>query len=168
MRAGRSRTSRLRPRFVELLPEFDKIREGEMWISMEHGTINLRCPCGCGSLTVLTLDPSRWQLYFDGEDVTIEGNPTSSIWTAAECGSHYFIREGKVEWATPIQSFRRRRYQESERARLVAAKRRGVGFASRFLVRTIYWWQRLDKVTMKWLCAVLIVAVLIICLVTAA
>ena len=168
MKARTSQTSRLRPRFVEILPEFDKIREGEIWISMEHGTINLRCPCGCGSLTVLTLDPSRWQLYFDGEDITIEGNPTSSIWTTAECGSHYFIREGKVEWATPIQSFRRRKYRASETARLVAAKRTGIGRASRLLARTVYWWRRLGKVTMKWLGIILIAVALVIYVVTRA
>ena len=48
---------KLRPIFVEVLPEFDVIKAGEVWISHKHRTVNLRCPCGCGDLTVLSLHP---------------------------------------------------------------------------------------------------------------
>ena len=37
---------KLRPIFVEVLPEFNKIKDGELWISHKHRTVNLRCPCG--------------------------------------------------------------------------------------------------------------------------
>ena len=56
-----------RPIFVEVLPGFEVIEDGELWISHKHRTVNLRCPCGCGELTVLTLHPSRWHVYFDGK-----------------------------------------------------------------------------------------------------
>ena len=62
---------KLRPIFVEVLPESDTIKAGELWITHKHRTVNLRCPCGCGSLTVLSLHPSRWHVYFDGKSVCL-------------------------------------------------------------------------------------------------
>ena len=58
---------KLRPVFVDVLPDFDAIKAGELWISHKYRTVNLRCPCGCGDLTVLSLHPSRWHVHFDGK-----------------------------------------------------------------------------------------------------
>ena len=63
---------KLRPIFVEVLPELDAIKDGELWISHKHRTVNLRCPCGCGDLTVLSLHPSRWHVHFDGKSVSLK------------------------------------------------------------------------------------------------
>ena len=41
-------TVTLHPIFVEVMPTFDSIKDGELWISHKHRTVNLRCPCGCG------------------------------------------------------------------------------------------------------------------------
>ena len=68
----------LRPIFVEVMPPFDSIKDGELWVSHKHRTINLRCPCGCGELTVLSLHPSRWHVYFDGKSVSLKG-PTGGV-----------------------------------------------------------------------------------------
>lgn len=57
---------KLRPIFVDVMPPFEAIKEGELWISHKHRTVNLRCPCGCGELTVLSLHPSRWQVGLVG------------------------------------------------------------------------------------------------------
>ena len=35
---------KLRPIFVDVLPKFDAIKAGELWISHKHRTVNLRCP----------------------------------------------------------------------------------------------------------------------------
>ena len=35
---------RLRPFFVDVLPDFDAIKAGELWISHRYRTVNLRCP----------------------------------------------------------------------------------------------------------------------------
>ena len=64
---------KLRPIFVDVLPEFAAIKAGELWISHKHRTVNLRCPCGCGDLTVLSLHPSRWHVHFDGKSVSLDG-----------------------------------------------------------------------------------------------
>ena len=86
------------PIFIEVLPEFDAIKDGELWISHKHRTINLRCPCGCGELTVLTLHPSRWHVYFDGKSVSLDGPTGGSVWAVSGCGSHYVIRKNTVIW----------------------------------------------------------------------
>ena len=59
---------KLRPIFVEVLPEFDAIKTGELWITHKHRTVNLRCPCGCGELTGAVPPPQsmarslRWEV----------------------------------------------------------------------------------------------------------
>lgn len=110
---------KLRPIFVEGLPRFDEIHEGELWISHKHRTINLRCPCGCGDLTVLSLHPSRWHVYFDGKTVSLKGSTGGSIWTTSDCGSHYLIRNNAVIWLERINSRFRSEYAEVERARML-------------------------------------------------
>ena len=87
---------RLRPIFVDLLPDLDAIKDGEIWISHKHRTVNLRCPCGCGHLTILSLHPSRWHVHFDGKTVSLDGPTGGSVWTNSGCGSHYFIRNNTV------------------------------------------------------------------------
>ena len=111
------------PKFVEFLPDKDDIQEGEIWISMEHGTINLRCPCGCGEITTLTVQPSKWQVLYDGDNITIKGNPTDSIWSSHACGSHYFITKGKIRWAGEIPVGLREKYAAEEQRRLFETER---------------------------------------------
>ena len=80
---------KLRPIFVDVLPEFDAIKAGELWISHKYRTVNLHCPCGCGDLTVLSLHPSRWHVHFDGKSVSLDGPTGGSVWANSGCGSHY-------------------------------------------------------------------------------
>ena len=112
---------KLRPIFAEVMPPFESIQDGDLWISHKHRTINLRCPCGCGSLAVLSLHPSRWHIYFDGKSVTLTGPTGGSIWTTSDCGSHYLIRKNEVVWSHPIDPFWLAHYEEAERARMVGA-----------------------------------------------
>lgn len=110
---------KLRPIFVEVMPPFESIQDGELWISHKHRTINLRCPCGCGQLTVLSLHPSRWHVYFDGKSVTLKGPTSGSVWTTSDCGSHYLIRNNEVVWSYAINPGLRKHYEDVERARMV-------------------------------------------------
>ena len=112
---------KLRPIFVEVMPSFDAIKDGQLWISHKHRTVNLRCPCGCGELTVLSLHPSRWHVYFDGKSVSLKGPTRGSIWTTSACGSHYFIRNNEVVWSYPIDPGRRADYEDAERARMLGS-----------------------------------------------
>ena len=112
---------KLRPIFVEVMPSFDSIKDGQLWISHKHRTVNLRCPCGCGELTVLSLHPSRWHVYFDGKSVSLKGPTRGSIWTTSACGSHYFIRNNEVVWSYPIDPSRRSEYANAERTRMIGS-----------------------------------------------
>lgn len=87
---------KLRAIFVEVMPPFDSINYGEIWISHKHRTVNLRCPCSCGELTVLSLHPSRWHVFFDGKSVSLKGPTGGSVWANSGCGSHYLIQNNDV------------------------------------------------------------------------
>ena len=117
--ARNQRPIRIRPIFVEVLPDFDAIKDGELWISHKHRTINLRCPCGCGDLTVLTLHPSRWHVCFDGKSVSLDGPTGGSVWAISGCGSHYVIRNNNVIWREKINASLHLEYEEVERARML-------------------------------------------------
>ena len=112
---------KLCPIFVEVMPPFDAIKDGQLWISHKHRTVNLRCPCGCGELTVLSLHPSRWHVHFDGKSVSLKGPTRGSIWTTSACGSHYFIRNNEAVWSYPIDPGRRADYEDAERARMLGS-----------------------------------------------
>lgn len=114
---------RLRPIFVDVLPEFDLIKAGELWISHKYRTVNLRCPCGCGDLTVLSIHPSRWHVHFDGKSVSLHGPTGGSVWAISGCGSHYTIRRNRVIWADRIDPGRHPKYADAERTRLLGLKR---------------------------------------------
>lgn len=78
-----------------VLPEHDLAvaREGDvLW------SAGLKCPCGCGRrLEVMLLDgvKPRWDLTVDEQ-----GLPSlrPSIWVANGCRSHFWLRNGQVEW----------------------------------------------------------------------
>ena len=112
----------IKPVFVELLPELDSIKPGELWISHKYRTMNLRCPCGCGNLTVLSLHPSRWHVCFNGKTVSLRGPTGGSVWANSGCGSHYFIRDNKVIWADSINPDRHEEYEQIELNRLVESQ----------------------------------------------
>ena len=111
----------LRPIFVEVMPEFSAIKDGELWISPKHRTVNLRCPCGCGELTVLTLHPSRWHIYFDGKAVSLDSPTGGSVWAYSGCGSHYIIRKNNVIWQERIDPGLHSEYSDVERERMLGS-----------------------------------------------
>jgi len=121
---------KLRPIFVEVLPDFDTIKTGELWITCKYRTVNLRCPCGCGDLTVLSLHPTRWHVHFDGKSVSLGGLTGGSVWANSGCGSHYFIRNNVVIWADRIDPALHTEYQDIERRRLIASQPRRRRFRS--------------------------------------
>lgn len=111
----------LTPRFVEVLPETSAIKAGELWITHKHRTVNLRCPCGCNELTVLSLHPSRWHVHFNGKSVSLDGPTGGSVWANSGCGSHYYIRNNEVIWLDRIDPDLHSKYAEAERARMLGS-----------------------------------------------
>ena len=123
---------KIHPIFVEVMPPLDLVKDGELWISHKHRTINLRCPCGCGDLTVLSLHPSRWHVHFDGKTVSLDGPTGGSVWANSGCGSHYVIQNNAVIWLERIDPGRHSEHADAERARMLGSALSRKTLRSRF------------------------------------
>lgn len=83
------------------LPESDLVLardEGEDWC------VGMKCPCGCGRSLELLLIPEarpRWKLTVDAQ-----GRPSlyPSVWLKDGCKSHFWIKDGVVEWCESSSS----------------------------------------------------------------
>jgi len=84
----------LTPQFVEHFP--DRLEPGELYLAMEFATAAHLCACGCGSKVITPFSPTDWQMYFDGEAVSLK--PSIGNWSF-KCRSHYWVRSGRIEWA---------------------------------------------------------------------
>jgi hypothetical protein len=80
--------------FVDFIPR--EMEADTLYIAMEFATASHKCFCGCGAEVVTPLSPAGWQLYFDGEAVSL--TPSVGSW-GLPCKSHYWIRRDTVEWA---------------------------------------------------------------------
>jgi hypothetical protein len=98
----------LTPEFIELAPS--KLKEGVLYVSMVHSCAIHQCCCGCGEKVVTPLSRGEWQLSYDGETVSLYPSIGNSRFP---CGSHYWIRSGKVVWAPKLSA------AEAETARLL-------------------------------------------------
>jgi hypothetical protein len=89
-----ARTSETNPAKTELSEsDFVVVRSGDFlkWACF-------RCPCGCGEKISLSLAANRrpsWRVSTDWF-----GRPTvaPSVWQRAGCYSHFWIRNGRVDW----------------------------------------------------------------------
>jgi hypothetical protein len=114
------RQTHLSPEFIELAPP--KLTEGVLYVSMVHSCVIHQCCCGCGEKVVTPLSPGEWQLSYDGKAVTLYPSIGNSRFP---CGSHYWIRSGKVVWAPKLSA------AETETARLLDRAARDAHFSSR-------------------------------------
>ncbi|WP_113960530.1 DUF6527 family protein [Roseimicrobium gellanilyticum] len=80
-------------RFVKQMPE--ALEGNTLYVSIEHCTVMHLCCCGCGREVVTPLSPTDWQLYFDGESLSL--TPSIGNWRFP-CRSHYWIRRSRAEW----------------------------------------------------------------------
>lgn len=134
------RIKKVEPIFVELMPPFDEIVGGKLWISMKYRTATMRCPCGCKHLVVISFHPKRWSLCYDGKTITLKG----SIWSAtSKCGSHYFIINNMIRHAEHIPSTRISEYQELEKNKMSQWRREKQEAVPKIL--PIRLWERLKK-----------------------
>src|ERR1700729_2292396 len=85
--------------FVDLLPS--ELVEGIVYVSLEHRTVVHKCCSGCGERVVLNLSPAGWKLTFDGETISLSPSIGNG---SLECNSHYWIRQNKVEWSSPLSA----------------------------------------------------------------
>lgn len=88
----------LNPQFVEFIPK--DLADGILYIAMEYATAVHKCACGCGIEIVTPLSRKGWQMYYDGESVSLV--PSIGNWNIP-CRSHYFIHYNNVEHARAWQ-----------------------------------------------------------------
>jgi hypothetical protein len=86
--------------FVEDLP--DNFKDDEIFIGGKidsHWVVLMKCPCKCGDkiyLNTLQEEKPFWKLNVnDKNEIAL----SPSIWRTKNCESHFFIRNGQVEWA---------------------------------------------------------------------
>ena len=82
--------------FVHHIPPGEQMENGVAYVSIPFATVVHRCCCGCGNEVVTPLDPSQWQLTFDGRSISL--SPSIGNWNFA-CKSHYWIQRNHVTWA---------------------------------------------------------------------
>ena len=89
-----TRINSLRHEFVSYIPE--ALDDGVLYVSMPFATVMHRCCCGCGNEVVTPLDPTDWQMTFDGKSVSL--SPSIGNWSLS-CQCHYWIHRNQVRWA---------------------------------------------------------------------
>lgn len=90
---------RLENVFLESFPE--PLEAGKLYVSMEYASVAHLCACGCGREVVTPLRKDAWRLEYDGQGITL--SPSVGSRNLA-CRSHYYIREGKVQWLPKMDS----------------------------------------------------------------
>lgn len=106
MRANR----KIEREFVDFIPR--EMEEHTLYIAMEFATASHKCFCGCGAEVVTPLSPAGWQLYFDGEAVSL--TPSVGSWSLP-CKSHYWIRNDTVVWASMMSREEIAQVRENDR-----------------------------------------------------
>ncbi len=100
-----------RVELVDRLPA--KAESGTVYVSREYQIAVLECACGCGHRITLLLD--------DGHRVEDVGGlanvwPSIGVWDAP-CRSHFWIRNGRVQWASTFSEATIRTAMERQVAR---------------------------------------------------
>lgn len=92
---------RFSPSICDELP--DVCEENKLYLVGERDTYwmaALICPCGCGELIQLALDPTgrpRWKVSMDDKNqITL----TPSVHRKVRCRSHFILRNGKIVWCS--------------------------------------------------------------------
>jgi hypothetical protein len=89
-----TKLSALRPEFVEFIPA--KGEPGVIYVSERFRTAMHLCCCGCGLEVITPLNPAKWTLRRQGDQVSL--SPSVGNWSFP-CRSHYWIERGRVRWA---------------------------------------------------------------------
>ena len=89
-----TRNASLAHEFVEYVPA--ELAEGILYISIPYRTVVHRCACGCGNKVVTPISPADWQLFYDGDTVSL--TPSIGNW-GFPCRSHYWIKASQIRWS---------------------------------------------------------------------
>lgn len=132
----------IRPAFIERIPK--TLDNGVLYISLKYGTAAHSCCCGCGTKIVTPIKPGRWDL--DRNDDVVSLYPSVGNWSA-ECQSHYWIRNNRINWShafTPEQIAANRASDQRVREQAHAKRYIGeLGFWNRLWHGIKGWWRAL-------------------------
>ncbi len=95
-----TRINLLNHEFVNYIP--NSLDKGVVYVSIPFATVVHLCCCGCGNEVVTPLDPTDWQMTFDGKSVSL--SPSIGNWSLG-CQSHYWIYRNQVRWARHLSMF---------------------------------------------------------------
>lgn len=82
------------------IPSLLEVEDGKIYFATKDGRVVFNCPCGCKQYVILPVtknEQPNWEaLIARNMKSTITLMP--SVHQVGGCGSHYFIRDGKVQW----------------------------------------------------------------------
>jgi Family of unknown function (DUF6527) len=141
-----SRAVRLRPEFVDFIPE--QLTEGVLYISRRYKTASHLCCCGCGLKVVTPINPAKWQLS-ELPGGTISLRPSIGNW-GFPCRSHYWIDRNQIRWATamPPEAIAAVQARDRRDADLLAA--RSVGRLAAIRNTVARTWRRIAAKMKSW------------------
>ena len=86
--------------FVPLIPE--SLEEGVLYVCISYNVSVHLCACGCKSEIITPISRKHgWILSYDGDNASL----APSIGNGAyPCRSHYFLKNGYVQWLPPINN----------------------------------------------------------------
>jgi hypothetical protein len=106
---------KLKHKFVEFIPE--DLEYGVIYVSIEYCTAVHQCACGCNNKVVTPFSKKDWKLSFDGESISL--SPSIGNWSF-ECQSHYWVKNGHVDWADKWNSSRIEENREKDKRNKVS------------------------------------------------
>ena len=95
---------------VEFIPE--QLKPGILYVSHKYKTASHLCCCGCGEEIVTPIMPTEWKLTIKNNKPTLY--PSIGNWSLP-CRSHYWIKNGHVEWSYQMSEMEIQRGREWDR-----------------------------------------------------
>jgi hypothetical protein len=87
-------SSKIQLRHVEFIPK--TLDEGILYVSIHFKVAAHICPCGCGTKIITPLGPCEWSFTEKKGEPTLY--PSVGNWQIP-CRSHYWIKNGHIEWS---------------------------------------------------------------------
>ena len=103
------------------------LEPGILYVSEEFGAALHLCACGCGNKVSTPIGPTDWTVKETPIGPTL--NPSVGNWQFP-CKSHYYIRDGQIEWMgawTPEQVLAGRQAEEKRHQAYFKARARQRG-----------------------------------------
>jgi len=91
-----NRISELRVQHCHFIPK--ELEEGILYVSLEYKTAIHLCACGCGLQTVTPINPPYGWVYIETNRLPTLSPSIGNF--RYPCKSHYFVRNGTIDWCS--------------------------------------------------------------------